>query len=603
MQFSAVLMRPLLVLALAACGPSLAERTAAKLRFLPSQIETTWKFQGEPRNAKVRVYADDAVRALPHWKEDIAEQIDTANQLLQPLVGLRLAVESYKDWTRNGTPDDALRELVQADKASDVMWVIGYVAPLEAPSTAMSALGDGQPLGHHVTVRAWNEKAELEVLAGRLPDAKDPDRGEVINAHRRHKEAVVLLHMLAATMGAITETDATWIQAVSYAPQQSTFSNRNRELMQVAANSRVSEDSDEVMAKKVSDEIERSDWGGWVPAAHDAVVAALHNAIEAKKGGKTFAGVPPVAMDEFKRIGELAKQGQIADALVELDNLLTAYPGNATMHELKCEIMLAKPGVGDKATRAACARVAELAPGDPTVHIAVAEALIRTGDIAGAREELVAAEGKINNLPTGAAEVWRRVIGIYSGLGALTWTDQAVAKGKLEHEPAALANATTRARYGIPRGAKFVAPEQESALVSEIRAALQLIYSNKFGPAERTIAAADKKWPGAPGLIAARCDLSFRMGQFAAARATCNRALAADPSESWALYLLGTLLLRDAGTTPDGITKLKRAIEVDPELAQAWRTLGRVYARDGNKAAFEELGKRFQAKFGQPLPP
>jgi tetratricopeptide (TPR) repeat protein len=603
MRFAAVLMRPLLVLVLAACGPSLAERTAAKLRFLPTQIETTWKFQGEARTAKIRVYADDTVRALPHWKEDISEQIDTANQLLQPLVGLRLTVESYKDWTRSGPPDDALRELVAADKASGVMWVVGYVAPPEAASTAMTVLGDAQPLGHHVTVRAWNEKAELDVLAGRLPDAKDPDRGEVINTHRRHKEAVVLLHMLAATMGAITETDSTWIQAVSYSPQQSTFSNRNRELLQIAANSRVSEDSDEVMAKKLSDEIERADWGGWVPAAHDAVLVALHNAIEAKKGGKTFAGVPPVALDEFKRIGELAKQGQIADALTELDNLLTAYPGNATMHELKCEIMLAKPGVGDKATRAACARVAELAPGDPTVHLAVAEALIRSGDVAGAREELVAAEDKIGNLPTGALEVWRRVLGIYTGLGALTWTDQAIAKGKLEDEPAARTTATTRARYGIPRGARFVAPEQEAALVSEIRAALQQIYSNKFGPAERTIAAAEKKWPGAPGLIATRCDLSFRMGQFAAARATCNRALAADPSESWALYLLGTLLLRDAGTTPDGIAKLKRALEVDPELAQAWRTLGRVYARDGNKAAFDELSKRYQAKYGQPLPP
>src|ERR1044071_9022959 len=111
--------------------------------------------------------------------------------------------------------------------------------------------------------------------------------------------------------------------------------------------------------------------------------------------------------------------------------------------------MLAKPGVADKTTRATCARVAELAPGDPTVHIAVAEALIRAGDVAGARDELVAAEGKIGNLPTGGAEVWRKVVGIYLGLGALSWTDQAIAKGKLEGDPAAAQTAQTRARYGI----------------------------------------------------------------------------------------------------------------------------------------------------------
>src|ERR1044071_1077553 len=273
MRSVAVLLRPLLVLVFAACGPSMAERTAVKMRFLPSQIETTWKFQGDPRNAKVRAHAEEAVRALPRWKEDIADQIDYCTQLLQPLVGLRLTIESYKDWARTGTPEDALRELVQLDKAKDVMWVIGYVAPPDAASTVMSVLGDAQPLGHHVTVRAWPEKSEIMALVGKLPDAKDPDRPEVINAHRRHKEAVVLIHMLATTMGAITETDPTWIQAASYSPQQTTFSNRNREVLQIAANSRVSEDTDAEMARKLSEEIERSDWGGWVPAAHDAMVS------------------------------------------------------------------------------------------------------------------------------------------------------------------------------------------------------------------------------------------------------------------------------------------------------------------------------------------
>ncbi|HMG56513.1 MAG TPA: hypothetical protein VK601_23595 [Kofleriaceae bacterium] len=611
MRFDAVLLRPHIVLAvlavlaalaLAACGASQADRVAAKLRFLPSQIETTWKFQGDPRNVKVRVYADAAVRALPRWKEDITDAIDYANQLFQPMIGLRLTVDSYKDWERTGTPDDALRELVQLDKAEGVTWVIGYVAPPETSTTVISALGDAQPLGHHVTLRAWAEKPELSALSGRLPDPADPDRSEVINAHRRHKQAVALLHMLATTLGAIAETDPAWIQAVSYSPQQSSFSNRNRELLQIAANSRVSEDTDLALAKKLSEEIERSDWGGWVPASHDQVVAALHSVIDASRAGKTFANLPTGALDEFRRISELAKRGQTADALIELDNLLTAYPGNATIHELKCEIMLTKPGVADKTTRAACARVSDLAPGDPTVHVAVAEALIRAGDIAGARQELSTAEGKIGNLSTGAGDAWRKLIGIYAGLGALTWTEDALARAKLERDHAAAQIAQTRARFGIPRDAKFVAPEQEAALVAAIRKALELIYASKFGDAERAITAADKKWPGAPGLVAARCDLDFRMGQIEAARATCMRALASAPNDSWALYLLGTLLLRDAGTTGAGIARLKQAIAADPELGQAWRTLAKAYARGNDKAALDQLARDYQTKFGQALP-
>ena len=226
-----------------------------------------------------------------------------------------------------------------------------------------------------------------------------------------------------------------------------------------------------------------------------------------------------------------------------------------------------------------------------------------SSDLPAARAELTLAEGKIANLPTGAADAWRRLIALYTGLGSLTWTEEAIAKAKLDKDPTAAEAARTRARYGIPRGAKFVAPEQEANLVTAIRGALDLIYASKFGDAERALAAAEKKWPGAPGLTAARCDLAFRMGQIESAQAACQRALAADPDDSWALYLAGVLLLRDAGTTAAGIQKLKKAIEVDPELGQAWRTLGKAYARGHDKPAFEALDKAYLAKFGQALPP
>jgi predicted Zn-dependent protease len=79
--------------------------------------------------------------------------------------------------------------------------------------------------------------------------------------------------------------------------------------------------------------------------------------------------------------------------------------------------------------------------------------------------------------------------------------------------------------------------------------------------------------------------------------------VAAYPEESWALYLLGAILLREPGSTPAGVEKLKRAIAVDPELSQAWRTLGKAYARGHDNAAFDQLARDYQAKFGQVLSP
>jgi predicted Zn-dependent protease len=101
-----------------------------------------------------------------------------------------------------------------------------------------------------------------------------------------------------------------------------------------------------------------------------------------------------------------------------------------------------------------------------------------------------------------------------------------------------------------------------------------------------------------------RCDLAFRQSNVGAATAACNRALAVDPDESWALYLSGVLALKDtsASGTKSGIDKLKHAITVDPELGQAWRALGKAYDRAHDQAAHDDLAQKYQAKFSQALP-
>jgi tetratricopeptide (TPR) repeat protein len=236
--------------------------------------------------------------------------------------------------------------------------------------------------------------------------------------------------------------------------------------------------------------------------------------------------------------------------------------------------------------------VSELAPGDPSPYIAIAEMLFDSNDIKGARAELVIAEGKVDNLQNGKDEAWRRVVMLYARMGALTWTEDAIARAKLEQDPIAVETAQIRSRYGAPKGSKIVAPEDEAAQVN----------ASKYGEAEKTLVAAEKKWPGAPGLLAARCNLNVNLGQTAAARAACDKAVAAHPRASWALYLSGIIALKDASGTKTGIDKLKKAIEVDPELGQAWRTLAKAYARANDKAAIDQLAKDYQAKFGTPLP-
>jgi predicted Zn-dependent protease len=600
-------MRRAVLALVAACGGTQAtepHKAADLTKYLPATLEADKAKQGEARTAHVRVWADAEVRALPHWKEDITEQLDYASQLLTPLVGVKLVADDFKDWTREGDVHGAAKALAEADDGKDVTWVIGYVAPAETATDSMSDLGESALLGHHVVVRAWAEKAETEKLAPALASLSTAERAEVASAHKRHKQTVVLLHYLAQTLGAITEADPAWIQNPAYSKKQASFSDRNRELIQLAIDERLSGGTDATLAHDLLENIEKQDWGGWVATDHDQTVAVLRNVVESAKSGKTAVDVPAAAYEEFDRIREMKKRGESEAALRELDNLLIAYPANATMYELKCEIMIDKPGVADKATRAACTRVAELAPGDPTVYFTVGEALAKAGDLKGARAQLDLAASRIVNLPVGQDDAWRRLVAVYVGMGALTWTEEAIAAGKLDKDPAAAEVAQTRARYGVPRGLKGLKPEQEAALVAAVKSALGLVYAGKYSDAERAIAASEKKWPDAPGLEAARCDLELRVGRMDAAKAACARALQLDANESWALYLSGLLALRDtsAAATKAGIEWLKKAIGADPELAQAWRALGKAYQRAKDEKALQELGAEYQAKFGQALP-
>jgi tetratricopeptide (TPR) repeat protein len=597
------------LLLLVACGgsgkPVVHEPAVDLLKHMPATLEADKPKTGDPRSAKVRVWADAAVRALPHWKEDITEQIDYANQMLTPMLGVKLQVDDFKDWNRAGDVHTALAALVEADDGHDVTWVIGYTAPLDTASKAMSELGDAHVLGHHVVVHAWAEKPETDALTLTLPDRLKPaQKAEVIAGHKRHKQTVALLHHLAATLGAIAEADPAWIQHPLYAAKQSTFSDRNRELLQLAIDARLGGGDDKVLAHDLLEAILKQDWGGWVPTDHDQVVTALKLVVDAAKSGQTAADIPAPAGEQWDHILQLRKQGNTSEALIQLENLLVAYPGNATMLLEKCQIMLDKPGVADKSTRDTCTRVAAAAPGDPSVHFAVGEALAKTGDVKGARVELDFAAQKIGNLKNAQGDAWRRLIGIYQAMGALTWTEDAIAASHLEHDPAAALVAQTRARYGLQKGAKAVKPEDEAAYVTALQNANAATYASKFADAQSQLAKAEKKWPGAAGIFASRCDLGLRQGSIDTARAACAKAIALDPEDSWALYLSGVIALKDtgAGGTQQGIEHLKKAIAVDVELQQAWRALAKAYDRAKDSAAREQLGKDYQAKFGQALP-
>jgi predicted Zn-dependent protease len=146
-------------------------------------------------------------------------------------------------------------------------------------------------------------------------------------------------------------------------------------------------------------------------------------------------------------------------------------------------------------------------------------------------------------------------------------------------------------------------PEDDAAAVTAVRGVLASVNANKFDAAAKAAGIAEKRWPALPGLLAGRCDLEMRRGALAAARQHCDRAIAQGGS-SWALYLRGILELRGEGpaATTAGIARLRAAIDLDPELGQAWRALGKALDRAKDTTLLDQLRRDYQARFGSPLP-
>jgi hypothetical protein len=576
---------------------------------LPATLEAPTRYQGEVRTAKVRVYADADYRAQNvQWQKGFEDWIDYANQLLQPMLGVRLEAE-YKAWDRRAT-DATLRDdlgaLAELDPGDDVAWVIGLTSALPLVSASMDELGISEELGTHIMLRGYADVEERKAFARAFPDLDASERDEVLDARRRHKQTVLFVHEVGHTLGAIHETDEAWIMAPIYKPVQASISDRNRDLMLLALEDRLKpKDQRDAMAtaQKLLSAIESADWGGWVGPDKEAEVQQLHAEIETMKKGETASPVPPAAYNQYAHAEELAQAGQYDDGLAELEPIIAAYPGNAAIRLLVCQIRLAKSGPKDKDALDACTKAADLAPGDPTPFTLIAQALLKGGDRAGARAQLAEAESRIPNLKAGAPQAWVQVATMYQAMGALTWAEDAIAKSGLAEHPIALWASQIRARYGVPRDGKRwkITPENESELVVAVRGVLDLVYAGKLPEAEKGARAAEKRWPGAPGLLAARCDLEMRKKNLAGAKKLCKQSIAGYEGDSWAHYLLGILILQGKDTDA-GIESLRAATDADPELAQAWRALAKAYQRKNDKTGLDDLRQTYQQRFGQPLP-
>lgn len=200
--------------------------------FLPPQLDMTPAWHEAVRTAKLRVWADDDFRAQNlHWEHVFGEQLDYANAVLEPVLGLHL-IADYRAWDfrapAGSTLADDLHALEQRDPGDDVLAVIGLTSSLSLVTATFEQLGLATMPGRHVVLRGYADLEERSAFARAFPDLSPDEREAGLEARRRHKTTVTLLHELAHDLGADHEDEPDTIMNATYSDHATAFSEHAR---------------------------------------------------------------------------------------------------------------------------------------------------------------------------------------------------------------------------------------------------------------------------------------------------------------------------------------------------------------------------------------
>jgi tetratricopeptide (TPR) repeat protein len=592
--------------------------------------------QEATHTARLRVYATPQYQAQNmQWRQRFSDELDAVNQYLIPAFGVRLVVAEYASWAHD---DDArpleamLDALEKHDPARDVDWVIGLASALSSTTNRFHDLGVARVLGRHMILRGFEDMA-LEPALAMIDEAP---RERLREGRRQHRQATTFLHEWAHTLGAMHVPDADAIMAAEYTREIRTFGAQTEALLQrmipvrlappaerspagrsIIAEARALQKYLEAVPARPGQEQERAEMLEMLAAMlaeAPAEAAPGAETPEAESGHHAAGQVPAEVREEYTRVQALHRQGQHAQARAGLDELIAAYPAHLEFRLAACRMRLDEAGPTEEA-RATCGRVAAIAPTEIDGEIMVVSALIQAGRQAEAGAALAAVRERLASLPapapgqaaTPVVTAWQRLLSGLMALEAVTWTEQAVAAAPAGVDTAAASAWATqlRRRYGLPPDSARrhgITPEAEGAYLVAVREALAQVYRGEHAAAERTARQALARHRDAPGLHGALCDLELRRKRSAAARTHCQKALATYEQASWSHYLMGILELQSRKNA-SGIRHLERAIELDPDLRQAYHALHQAHGRAKDRAAQERVNGAYQQRFGQSLPP
>lgn len=200
-------------------------------------------WEGNVSTATIRVWADDDFRAQNvHWRETFGEQLAYANEVLGPMLGLRLVAE-YREWHHSldagVTLEDRLDELRKQDPGNDVLGVVGLTSALGLVSATFDHLGVASTPGRHIMLRGYANGQERVAFDRYFRELKPEEREALYRGRRRHKTTAVLLHELAHNLGVGHEVVPDTLMNPMYSDKAASFTPQARDIMLATIDARL----------------------------------------------------------------------------------------------------------------------------------------------------------------------------------------------------------------------------------------------------------------------------------------------------------------------------------------------------------------------------
>jgi tetratricopeptide (TPR) repeat protein len=534
---------------------------------------------------KIRAYADvDYQRQSMQWTESIESQIARANRVLEAEFGVRLVVKDIKSWNRSGKAsslDAALAELTEVDPATDVDWVLGFVSSLTVFAASQEQLGRAYLPGHYLVLRGMFSLAEVDALNATLNELSQKERDTVTRERRLHKQTVVLLHEWAHSLGAFHELSGDWIMSPYYDTKQSTFSpESSRLLLGSLAHWGATDDA----GRRAWAESYRSEVLRFPAAAADRASLDAALALSARLVAN----------------GPLAREPSAPPAAVAGASEAERQPTASLLKS--CYVAQSRLPRADQ-TLATCRRAADAQDAAPEAFLLLGRVLLARKDVAGALGVLGQAE---TLLAAGApdAATWVYLAQLYDRADTCTGAERAANRAPKEQGALQVLKDCVQQRRSValPSGAKTVPFEREHEYVNAVQEAQRDTEAGRLKQAQADVHKLEKDFPGSPGPALIACITDGLAKNASLTKASCTAANAAAP-EAVAPWLLLGKVASGEGRWEEAAKCLRRAIELDDNIAEAWRRLAAVYSQLGDSRGLADLSARYHAKFGGNLSP